>query len=259
MAESMNQTATEERAAPAAPPATSRGLPFGLSIQTLQEIAGISALGSFVFAIAATVSAAAYLEAWNIPPSLVTLNPLAALTKAGELIYTFALVGAVWVVLAESHRRTRHHRGLLALALGIVGLALIVLAFEAAANGFYGATVASIATYVLFFGLRVYGRLPLVPTILALIVVILIAAFQTGNELGLQRIASPSSQTHLLLTLRTPIAGLPGGATDGAAYAYSGLYLIFQDDQYLYVGSDAARGDAFLVGIPQIVAITVVP
>ena len=245
---------------PAASPANapSAGLPFGLTMSSLQEIAGISALASFVFAIAATISAAAYLSAWGIPASIVSLNPLTALTKAGELIYTFILVGLIWVVLAESHARTKHHRGLLAGSLIIVGLLLLALAIEAGARGFFGATLASIATYLLYIGARVLGRIPLAPTILILVIVIILTAYQTGHEIGLKVQTIESEQTHLLLTLRAPIAGLPGAVTDGPAYQYNQLYLIFQDDQYVYVGSNVAKGNAYLVGIGQIVAMTVV-
>jgi hypothetical protein len=240
-----------------APARASTGLPFNMSMQTLQEIAGISALGSFVFAIAATLSAAAYLSAWSIPATLVSLNPITALTKAGELIYTFVLVGLIWVVLAESHRRTRHHRGYMAVILVIVAIVLIGLGIEAGLRGFFGATLASIATYALFVGLRVLGRLPLAPTILALIVVVLLTAFQTGHELGLKRQTDQAAQTHLQLTLRAPLAGLPNPVIDGPSYKYDQLYLIFQDDQYVYIGSNVAPGHAWLVGIGQIVAMTV--
>lgn len=233
-------------------------LPFGLSMQSLQEVAGISALASFVFAIAATISAAAYLSAWAIPASIVSLNPLTALTKAGELIYTFILVGLIWVVLSESHRRTKHHRGLLAAILIVVGVILVALAVEAGLRGFFGATIASIATYLLFFGARVIGRIPLAPTVLILVVVIILTAYQTGHEIGLKVQSTESEQTHLLLTLRAPIAGLPGAVVDGPSYKYDQLYLIFQDDLYVYVGSNVAKGNAFLIGIGQIVAMTVV-
>ncbi len=238
--------------------AASGGLPFGLTMGSLQELAGISALGSFVFAIAATISAAAYLSAWGIPPSIVSLNPLTALTKAGELIYTFVLVGLIWVVLSESHSRTKHHRGLLLVILVIVAVVLTGLAFEAGIRGFFGATLASIATYLLFLGLRVFGRVPLAPTVFALVVVVLLAAYQTGHEIGIKVQGNEADQTHLLLTLRAPIAGLPGAVVDGPAYKYDQLYLIFQDDLYVYVGSNVAKGNAYLVGIGQIVAMTVV-
>jgi len=242
----------------AAGPIGASGMPFGLSMRSLQEIAGISALGSFVFAIAGLISAAAYLSAWGIPPKIVTLNPLAALTKAGEIVYTFVVVGLIWVVLTEGHRLTRHRRGYLALVLVLVAIALTALAFEAASRGFFGATLASIATYLLFLGLRVFGRLPLAATVIALIIVALVTAFQTGHELGLKVQTSGADQTHLLLTVRAPIAGLPGAVIQGPAYFYDNLYLIFQDDQYVYIGSNAATGHAFLIGIGQIVAMTVV-
>jgi hypothetical protein len=136
-----------------------------------------------------------------------------------------------------------------------VGL-LVLVALESVLSGLWGPAV-SIAAGLFMFAAIVTGRIAARTALIVYAVAALIGAWQTGSEYGVLTRDVDAFRTPILMTTRTPVAGLDGVA-EGTAWTYGGLYLVFRDGETLYVSRPGAGSDVWLVPASNVAALALV-
>ncbi|HET7726192.1 MAG TPA: hypothetical protein VFK54_02595 [Candidatus Limnocylindrales bacterium] len=233
-----------------------RSLALRLPVDELSRYAGLTAAASAVLAVAGILSTAAYLSAWNVPGPLVRLDPLTAALRSETVLYQCVMLGVTLFGMASLDGIVEQRRiaGRLAIVAAVAVLGL--LGMQSVLAGFTGPAI-TVGGGLVLYVLHRAGRLTERGTLVWFAMVALVAAFQTGTESGRVIRDDPAFRTQLVLSARTPIAGLGGGREEGGAYHYRGLYLVFRDGESVYVSRDGAGSQVWIVPAMHVMALGV--
>lgn len=233
-------------------------LAFGLTLDSLGRLTGISAAAFGVLVAAGMLNTGAYLSAWDIPTPLLRLDPLTAALRTEETAYQLIQFGVVFWALTATHRRLgRRPRVRTAALTGIVAL-VALLSWISIAGGFPGPAVSVIGAVFLFAGYRLRQVMSLPVAVGLFAAVALLAATITGHNWGTTFRTQPETRTHVTMSTSNVIEGLPGARAVGGVWHYRDLYLVFRDDEHLYVGSNTAEGRAWLIVLVDVRSLSVV-
>jgi len=237
--------------------ATAPRLSFGLSLDSLGRLTGISAAAFGVLVGAGMLNTGAYLSAWDIPTPLLRLDPLTAALRTEETAYQLLQFGAVFWVLTAAHRRFDHRPRLRAAALTSIVALVALLSWISIAGGFPGPAVSVIGSVLLFAGYRLRPVMSLPVAVGLFAVITLLAATITGHNWGTTFRTQPETRTNVTMTTSNAVDGLPGATRADGVWHYRNLYLIFRDDEHLYVGSNSVEGQAWLIVLEDVRSLSV--
>lgn len=230
---------------------------FGLSLDSLGRLTGISAAAFGVLVGAGMLNTGAYLSAWDIPTPLLRLDPLTAALRTEETAYQLIQFGAVFWALMATHRRLGHRPRLRAAALTSIVALVALLSWISIAGGFPGPAVSVIGAVLLFTGYRLRPVMSLPVAIGLFAAVTLLAATITGHNWGTTFRTQPETRTNVAMSTSNAIEGLPGATEADGVWHYRNLYLIFRDDEHLYVGSNGVEGQAWLIVLEDVRSLSV--
>lgn len=250
--------ARSERPPPVrAPPAEASNPPETgriLSVEGLVRLAGLSAVVAALLAAAGILSASAYLSAWSVPPTMISLDPVTAAVRAESTVYVFALLGVSLIALINSYRRWATTGRRRMIFLGVTGALVVFAVASSLAAGRYSGILIYLGAFLLFIGRVALNRLSMPVFIAAVAILGLVAAYVGGREFGAAYRTDPAARTPITVTTPNPIAGLPGGTQVGETWQYDGLYLIFRDSQSLFVGADG-EDRAWAISLTRLVSV----
>ena len=213
-----------------------RGIHHAVSLEDLTAVAGLIGLVSATLAVAGVIATAAYLSAWDLPPVVIRIDPLAAALRS-EAVIVQSLNLALIVYGLDALFRRLPRRALV--RYGVIGIVAVVLVLEAAVSLYYGfieptlTVIGGVAILVAHYRGWVSRRM----TGVAFVVVALLAGYQTGREDGLGVRTNAAYQTRVILSTRSPVGGL-NGIDNGSGWTYDRLYLVFRDSAALYVSAN---------------------
>lgn len=216
-----------------ASPADRTTLRHAVPVDELARYAGVIGLVTAVLAVAGVLSTSAYLSAWNVPPSVIRLDPLTAALRSDDVVYEVVTLAAIVFGIDYVVRRLAGRPRVRAVLLAAIGAVLGLLVFDAIQHNL-AAPVMTAGGGVGLVALYQSGRIRLRAAVAAFLLLALLTAFVGGAERGQLVRTGTARGVPVSITTRAETPGLDGHET-GSGWSYAGLYLVFRDAESLYV------------------------